>query len=82
MNECECVDGEWGSECPACHQILPNPGPIRSWKSQREPEVSFGRVSDRRWTLAERESRMAAVRSRQKRRRSEPIPGERVGGAA
>jgi hypothetical protein len=34
--ECDDVDTPWGAICGTCGQRLPNPGPVRSWKSQRE----------------------------------------------
>ena len=32
---CESSRGEWGGICPACHQRLPNPGPLRSWAATK-----------------------------------------------
>jgi hypothetical protein len=35
MTECQNVTAAWGSVCPDCHKMLPNPGPIRSWQAVR-----------------------------------------------
>jgi hypothetical protein len=32
---CESIRGQWGGICPACHQRLPNPGPLRSWVAEK-----------------------------------------------
>ena len=39
MSACESVRGEWGGICPDCGKRLPaKPGPMKSWKAQRETD--------------------------------------------
>lgn len=36
MIECRSTRGKWGSVCPACGAMLPNPKPIKSWMATRD----------------------------------------------
>lgn len=70
MTECANVDGVWGSPCPGCGQMLPNPPPIQSWMSHRvkgDAWASKGlanKPAPRRFHLADRQDEVLAVVAR------------------
>lgn len=59
--DCESVRGEWGDICPDCGKPLPtNPGPLRSWNSQRPLVFPSGKSA----ALGDRNPVLVAARAR------------------
>lgn len=64
MSDCQSDRGEWGLPCPDCGVTLPPRRKLTSWKAEHTVLPRFGTVTDRGWSVEERQKRREAHAAR------------------